>query len=84
MVVRACLALCAASAWLAAPLAAQNIEPVAPTIEETMAQGALLPADLLRSSARTFPSILAAFEKEAAARSDQLTAEGAFDLMLDA
>lgn len=78
------LALCAASACFAGPLAAQNVEPVAQPIEQVMADGPLLPADLLRSSARTFPSILAAFEKEAAVRSDQLTAEGAFDLIFDA
>ena len=37
---------------------------------------------MLRSSALTFPSILESFEREAAARSDQLSADGAFDLML--
>ena len=81
---RAFLALCAVWAAITGPLAAQNVEPVVTPIERVMEEGPLLPADLLRSSARTFPSILAAFEKEAAARSDQLAAEGAFDLMLDA
>ena len=81
---RAFLALCGACAGITTPIAAQNVEPVVAPIEQAMEEGALLPADLLRSSARTFPSILAAFEKEAAARADQLAAEGAFDLMLDA
>jgi outer membrane protein TolC len=44
--------------------------------------GPLLPEEVLRSSALTFPSILEAFEREAAARADQLSADGAFDLML--
>ena len=44
--------------------------------------GPLLPDEVLRSSALTFPSILESFEREAAARSDQLSADGAFDLML--
>lgn len=81
---RAFLALCAACLGAATPLAAQDVEPVAPPIEQVLEDGVLLPDALLRSSARTFPSILAAFEKEAAARSDQLAAQGAFDLMLDA
>ncbi|MCL9983674.1 MAG: TolC family protein, partial [Erythrobacter sp.] len=41
-----------------------------------------LPDEVLRSSALTFPAILEAFEREAAARSDQVSADGAFDLML--
>ncbi|WP_330662952.1 TolC family protein [Erythrobacter sp.] len=61
---------------------AQNIEPVGEPIEEALETGVLLPGEVLRSSALTFPSILASFEREAAARADQLAADGAFDLML--
>ncbi|AOL95629.1 TolC family protein [Porphyrobacter sp. LM 6] len=62
--------------------AAQNIEPVGAPLDQALTTGPLLPEEVLRSSALTFPSILEAFEREAAARSDQLTADGAFDLML--
>ncbi len=61
---------------------AQNIAPVGDPIEQALTTGPLLPGEVLRSSALTFPSILEAFEREAAARSDQLSADGAFDLML--
>lgn len=61
---------------------AQNIEPVGDPMDIALKQGPLLPKDVLRSSALTFPSILEAFEREAAARGDQLSADGAFDLML--
>ncbi|UYV15565.1 TolC family protein [Porphyrobacter sp. ULC335] len=65
-----------------APLAAQDIAPVGDPLDVALKTGPLLPDEVLRSSALTFPSILEAFEREAAARSDQLSADGAFDLML--
>ncbi|MEQ5788973.1 TolC family protein [Erythrobacter sp. NFXS35] len=61
---------------------AQDIAPVGDPLEVALTTGPLLPGEVLRSSALTFPSILEAFEREAAARSDQLSADGAFDLML--
>jgi outer membrane protein TolC len=64
--------------------AAQDIAPVGDPLEAAIKTGPLLPEEVLRSSALTFPSILEAFEREAAARSDQLSADGAFDLMLRA
>jgi hypothetical protein len=75
-----------ALAWVpaAAPLAAQDIAPVGDPLAVALTTGPLLPEAVLRSSALTFPSILEAFEREAAARSDQLAADGAFDLMLRA
>jgi hypothetical protein len=51
-------------------------------LDVALKTGPLLPEEVLRSSALTFPAILEAFEREAAARSDQLVADGAFDLML--
>jgi len=74
-------ALLALAALPAAALA-QDIAPVGDPLEEALTTGPLLPEEVLRSSALTFPSILEAFEREAAARSDQLAADGAFDLML--
>ncbi len=73
-----------AAALMLAPAVAvaQNIAPVGDPIEVAITTGPLLPTEVLRSSALTFPSILEAFEREAAARSDQLSADGAFDLML--
>jgi outer membrane protein TolC len=65
------------------PLTAQNIEANEDTLEQALTTGPLLPEEVLRSSSLTFPSILASFEREAAARSDQLTADGAFDLILE-
>ncbi len=64
------------------PALAQDIAPNAEPIDVALKTGPLLPEEVLRSSALTFPSILEAFEREAAARSDQLAADGAFDLML--
>lgn len=64
------------------PAPAQNIEPMGEPLEVALTTGPLLPDVVLRSSALTFPAILEAFEREAAARSDQLSADGAFDLML--
>jgi outer membrane protein TolC len=61
---------------------AQDVAPVGEPIDIALRQGPLLPEQVLRSSALTFPAILEAFEREAAARGDQLTADGAFDLML--
>ena len=61
---------------------AQDIAPVGDPLELALTTGPLMPDEVLRSSALTFPSILEAFEREAAARSDQLSADGAFDLML--
>ncbi|MBB3777112.1 outer membrane protein TolC [Erythromicrobium ramosum] len=62
--------------------AAQDIAPVGDPLDVALTTGPLLPDEVLRSSALTFPSILESFEREAAARSDQLSADGAFDLML--
>ncbi|MBI1402641.1 MAG: TolC family protein [Porphyrobacter sp.] len=81
------LASCAALVALAlatseAPLSAQDITPLGDPLDRALATGALLPEEVLRASALTFPSILEAFEREAAARSDQVAADGAFDLML--
>ena len=67
-----------------APTFAQEIAPLDEPIEEALTTGSLLPGDVLRSSALTFPRILESFEREAAARADQLAADGAFDLMLEA
>jgi outer membrane protein TolC len=61
---------------------AQDIAPLGDPLEIALTTGPLLPEEVLRSSALTFPSILEAFEREAAARSDQLAADGAFDLLL--
>ncbi|MEO0057361.1 MAG: hypothetical protein RIT17_811 [Pseudomonadota bacterium] len=78
----ACGAALLALAAAPAPAAAQDIAPVGDPLETALTTGALLPDEVLRSSALTFPAILEAFEREAAARSDQLSADGAFDLML--
>ena len=64
------------------PAFAQNIEPTAEPLETALKTGPLTPDEVLRSSALTFPQVLEAFEREAAARADQLGADGAFDLML--
>ncbi|MDY7098819.1 MAG: TolC family protein [Pseudomonadota bacterium] len=69
---------------LATPAAAQNIEANEQPVAQALRDGPLLPDEVLRSSALTFPSILESFEREAAARSDQLAADGAFDLILNA
>ena len=66
------------------PAAAQDIAPLGDPIDVAIRTGPLLPEEVLRSSVLTFPSILEAFEREAAARADQLSADGAFDLMLRA
>lgn len=73
----------AAALGLCLPAAAQNIAALEEPIEEAISQGPLLPEEVLRSSALTFPSILESFERAAAARSDQLAAHGAFDLILE-
>lgn len=70
--------LCAAPV----PAIAQDIVPNPEPIETALRAGPLTPEEVLRSSALTFPAILEAFEREAAARADQLGADGAFDLML--
>ncbi|MEM7661531.1 MAG: TolC family protein [Pseudomonadota bacterium] len=44
----------------------------------------LLPDEVLQSSATSFPDILESLAREAAARGDQLAAEGAFDLVFNA
>ncbi|MEL7318230.1 MAG: TolC family protein [Pseudomonadota bacterium] len=67
----------------APPLVAQNIEANEQPLAQALRNGPLLPEEVLRSSALTFPRILEAFEREAASRSDQLAADGAFDLMLN-
>lgn len=78
----ACTAALLALAGSEAPALAQDIAPVGDPLEVALTTGPLLPDEVLRSSALTFPAILEAFEREAAARSDQLSADGAFDLML--
>ena len=77
------LAVAIALALPIGSLAAQNIEPVGEPLEQSLTSGPLLPEEVLRSSALTFPRILESFEREAAARADQLSADGAFDLMLE-
>lgn len=77
----------ALAAWLGAvpleePLAAQDIAPNPEPLEAALKSGPLTPEEVLRSSALTFPQVLEAFEREAAARADQLGADGAFDLLL--
>jgi outer membrane protein TolC len=78
----ACGAALLALAAAPATALAQDIAPVGDPLEVALTTGPLLPDEVLRSSALTFPAILEAFEREAAARSDQLSADGAFDLML--
>jgi len=65
-----------------APVLAQDIAANAEPLDVALRTGPLLPEEVLRSSALTFPSILEAFEREAASRADQVAADGAFDLML--
>ncbi|MEM7780928.1 MAG: TolC family protein [Pseudomonadota bacterium] len=55
-----------------------------PTSSAPQTQRAILPADLLASSAERFPDILASIEREAIARGAELSAMGAFDLVLSA
>ncbi|MFM7348559.1 MAG: TolC family protein [Erythrobacter sp.] len=74
--------LALALAGAGAPLAAQDVAANPEPLEVALTTGPLTPEEVLRSSALTFPSILEAFEREAAARADQLSADGAFDLML--
>ncbi len=64
------------------PAGAQDIVPLEESLEVALTTGPLTADEVLRSSALTFPAILEAFEREAAARSDQLAADGAFDLLL--
>ena len=71
MAMGAALALVMASE----PLAAQDIEPVGEPLDVALKTGPLTPETVLRSSRATFPSILESFEREAAARGDQLAAE---------
>lgn len=78
----AIVAAATALAFAPAPGRAQDIAPVSEPIEVALRTGPLLPDEVLRASALTFPAILEAFEREAAARADQLAADGAFDLML--
>ncbi|KEO86146.1 transporter [Erythrobacter sp. JL475] len=82
MLFRAALVAALMAGLGAAQALAQDIEPVGDPLEEALKTGPLLPDEVLRSSALTFPAILESFEREAAARSDQLAADGAFDLML--
>ncbi|MEM6476841.1 MAG: TolC family protein [Pseudomonadota bacterium] len=65
------------------PALAQNIEANPEPLDASLRSGPLLPEAVLRSSSLRFPSILESFEREAAARSDQLAADGAFDLLLE-
>ncbi|MEM6493474.1 MAG: TolC family protein [Pseudomonadota bacterium] len=69
--------------WGVTEAHAQNIEPNSEPLATALRDGTLLPEEVLRSSSLTFPRILEAFEREAAARSDQLAADGAFDLILN-
>jgi outer membrane protein TolC len=82
MMLRAALGAALMAGSCAVPLVAQNIEPLEDPLEEALTTGPLLPEEVLRSSALTFPAILESFEREAAARGDRLSADGAFDLML--
>lgn len=82
MLFRAALIAALMAGLGAAQASAQDIEPVGDPLEEALKTRPLLPDEVLRSSALTFPAILESFEREAAARSDQLAADGAFDLML--
>jgi len=76
--------VCSSGIASSVPASAQNIELNSQPLAEALRSETLLPEDVLRSSALTFPRILEAFEREAATRSDQLAADGAFDLMLNA
>nr|WP_050750422.1 TolC family protein [Erythrobacter sp. NAP1] len=76
-------ALLCAAMIAAQPSNAQDIEALEEPLEQAIKTGPLLPEEVLRSSALTFPSILESFQREAAARSDQLAADGAFDLILE-
>ncbi|MEM1051388.1 MAG: TolC family protein [Pseudomonadota bacterium] len=73
----------AAALCFCTPLAAQNVAALEEPLEEALTTGPLIPESVLRSSALTFPSILESFARAAAARSDQLAADGAFDLILE-
>ncbi len=72
---------CAALA--AGPLSAQDV-PSEPPAEAPREQTVLLPEDVLASSALRFPDILASLERQAIARGAQMSALGAFDLVLSA
>lgn len=78
----AALALGLALAVAGTPALAQDVVPNAEPLDVALKTGPLLPEEVLRSSALTFPQVLEAFEREAAARADQVAADGAFDLML--
>lgn len=80
---RATISAVLACAVLTTPLAAQDVEPVEQPLEDALTTGVLTPEAVLRSSVLTFPSILESFQREAAARSDQLVADGAFDLIFE-
>lgn len=79
----AALALGLALAVAGTPAFAQDVVPSAEPLDVALNAGPLLPEEVLRSSALTFPQVLEAFEREAAARADQVAADGAFDLMLN-
>lgn len=83
-VLLAALALAAVLPADGARLAAQEVALVRPMPMPGMENGPLLPQDVLQSSAVRFPDILASIEREAAARGDQVRADGAFDLVLSA
>lgn len=78
--------LCVLAALLVPQMAAnaQDIEPITVVPALAPVDGVLLPETLLERSARHFPDILASFEREAAARGEQLAANGAFDLVFKA
>ncbi|MEO0883473.1 MAG: TolC family protein [Pseudomonadota bacterium] len=54
------------------------------SVEDAVAVIPLFPEEVLESSATSFPDILESLAREAAARGDQLSAEGAFDLVFNA
>ena len=86
--VRYALPLTMACAFLAAaPLSAQDAtapDPAAAAPEAPQEKRVLLPEDILASSAKRFPDILASLERQAIARGAQMSALGAFDLVLSA
>ena len=66
------------------PLAAQDKVPTPTELDQPDRAVALLPEQVLASSAERFPDILASLERQAIARGAQMEALGAFDLVLSA
>lgn len=84
MAIRAICAGIAALLLAGQPLAAQENSEAATPAPQAQERSYLLPEDVLESSARRFPDILASLEREAIARGAELSAMGAFDLVLNA